>query len=465
MRWLSAAAVVLVLGYVAADVADVAPGLLTLDPATTGPAPTRPAPSDPAREPLPPAMPALATDAPAPTPEGVSRVLDPLLSVDQLGPQTSATVIDAATGDVLLDQFGTSLRVPASTAKLLTGAATLSTVGGATTLATRAVQGGSADEVVLVGGGDVMLGTGASKLDQVHGHAGLRTLAAQVAKALSAAGRSQVAVRFDDSAFAGPTVSPGWSATDLQIGFVGHITALGLDDDLAAVNHPGPADPSLAAGQAFAQALRRQGITVVGNVVRTRASADAKVLGEVRSAPVADVLGVALTTSNNTIAEVLARLTAKAMQRPATFEDSALAVMDQVQRLGVDVGGSHLTDGSGLAAGSAVTSQVLTDLLVLASGGSTPALRPLLAGLPVSGFTGTLAERFDRPLTQDAAGTVRAKTGTLTGVNSLAGTTVDADGRLLVFAVMSDRVPVGGTTLARRASDRVAAALTACGCR
>ena len=262
--------------------------------------------------------------------------------------------------------------MPASTAKLLTGAATLSTVGGATTLATQAVQGGSADEVVLVGSGDVMLGTGASKLDQVHGHAGLRTLAAQVAKSLSAAGRSRVAVRFDDSAFAGPTVSPGWSASDVQIGFVGHVTALGLDADLAAVNHPGPADPSLSAGQAFAQALRRQGITVVGDVVRTRATAGAKVLGEVRSAPVADVLGVALTTSNNTIAEVLARLTAKAMQRPATFEDSALAVMDQVQRLGVDVGGSHLTDGSGLAAGSAVTSQVLADLLVLASGGRHP---------------------------------------------------------------------------------------------
>ena len=81
VRWLSVAAVVLVLGYVVADVADVAPGLLTLDPATTGPAPTRPAPSDPPRGPLTPAMPALSTDAPVPTPEGVAQVLDPLLSV------------------------------------------------------------------------------------------------------------------------------------------------------------------------------------------------------------------------------------------------------------------------------------------------------------------------------------------------------------------------------------------------
>ena len=204
---------------------------------------------------------------------------------------------------------------------------------------------------------------------------------------------------------------------------------------------------------------------MVGKVARSRVGDGATVLGEVRSAPVADILGVALTTSNNTIAEVLARLTARAMKRPTTFEGSALAVMDQVEQLGVDVRSAHLVDGSGLGAGSLVPSRVLADLLTMSSTDHTPVLRPMLGGLPVSGFNGSLSGRFTTPPTHAAAGAVRAKTGTLTGVNALAGTTVDADGRLLVFVLMSDEVPVGGTTLARRASDRVAAALTACGCR
>jgi D-alanyl-D-alanine carboxypeptidase/D-alanyl-D-alanine-endopeptidase (penicillin-binding protein 4) len=61
---------------------------------------------------------------------------------------------------------------------------------------------------------------------------------------------------------------------------------------------------------------------------------------------------------------------------------------------------------------------------------------------------------------------VRAKTGTLTGVSALAGLVHDADGRLIVFALIADRVPGGeaGTAGSEAALDRVAAALAGCGC-
>ena len=65
----------------------------------------------------------------------------------------------------------------------------------------------------------------------------------------------------------------------------------------------------------------------------------------------------------------------------------------------------------------------LARLLQVAADPAHPALRTVLTSLPVAGFTGTLADRFTRPPSRSGAGLVRAKTGTLTGVSTLAGVT------------------------------------------
>jgi D-alanyl-D-alanine carboxypeptidase/D-alanyl-D-alanine-endopeptidase (penicillin-binding protein 4) len=66
-----------------------------------------------------------------------------------------------------------------------------------------------------------------------------------------------------------------------------------------------------------------------------------------------------------------------------------------------------------------------------------------------------------------AAGIVRAKTGTLSGVDAIAGITVDADGRALVFAFLAygspDPTVVPSPT--QEALDRLTAGLASCGCR
>ena len=460
----AAVALLAVVGYAAADALDAAPGVLTLAAPKLAVPIARPTPPDPARGTASPVLPGLSAQALAPTPAGVASALRPLLSAPALGPRVSSYVVDVATGDVLLEQGAERAMVPASTTKLLTAAAVLSTVGGSSRLATRVVQGDSPDEVVLVGGGDVLLGLGGSR-PTVAGRAGLADLALQVAEALASAGQARVVVRVDDSLFTGPSASPTWQPGDLSTGYTGRVAALGLATDRARPGRPSSADPAMTAAVAFAGALRTAGVAVAGRPARTLAPDQATVLGTVESAPVADVLGLALLESDNALAEVMARLTAHAMGRATTFHDAAIAVLDQVQELGVDVGQTRIVDGSGLGRGSVVPARVLGDVLLLAAGPDHPALRPLLAGLPVAGFNGTLAERFRSPRTRAAAGTVRAKTGTLNGAGALAGSTVDADGRLLVFVVMADRVPLAGTQAARLASDRVGAALAACGCR
>ena len=96
-----------------------------------------------------------------------------------------------------------------------------------------------------------------------------------------------------------------------------------------------------------------------------------------------------------------------------------------------------------------------------------PGLRDVIAGLPVSGVSGTMRGRFSSDATEDVVGVPRAKTGTLKAGSALAGTTVTADGRPLTFVVLVDEFPedFGGTLRARAALDRIVAALTRCGCR
>ena len=127
-----------------------------------------------------------------------------------------------------------------------------------------------------------------------------------------------------------------------------------------------------------------------------------------------------------------------------------------------------MVDGSGLSTEDRVPAKLLGALLAAASAPSSgptdlQVLRPIVAGLPVAGGDGTLDDRFT-PGSPAAAGrgVVRAKTGTLTGVSSLAGITTDTDGRLLVFALMSNGV---NPALIRPRLDAFAAQLSRCGCR
>ena len=114
-------------------------------------------------------------------------------------------------------------------------------------------------------------------------------------------------------------------------------------------------------------------------------------------------------------------------------------MLQRIADLGVSTAGAALVGSSGLGVANQVPAVTLTGVLVAAASPQHPQLRPLLSGLPVAAASGTLANRFDSGDQRFGAGIVRAKTGTLSGVNSLAGIVVDADGRLLVSR--SSRTP------------------------
>ncbi|ABS02016.1 D-alanyl-D-alanine carboxypeptidase/D-alanyl-D-alanine endopeptidase [Kineococcus radiotolerans] len=470
----AAATAVLVLagGYAGLDATGAVPGpLTTTAPPTAAPLPTAPGATRPTQADTPPVLPALDPDAPRPDPAALGGVVAPLLADPALGASVSTSVVDALTGETLLATAADVPRTPASVAKLLTAVAALHTLGPTSRATTSVVDGATPDEVVLVAGGDVLLAAGAGDPDAVDGHAGLDDLAAATAAELLAAGRTAVAVRLDDASFTGPATSPGWGSGDVAAGFVMPVAPLAVDEGRLAEGETAPrtGDPALAAARTFAAALAAHGVQVLdqgaGPVVRAAAVPGAATLASVESATTAEQVELMLTASDNTLAEVLTRRVALAADRPATFDDASRAVVDQVAALGVDVTGTSLQGGSGLGRATRVPARVVTDVLTLVAGGEHPELGAAAAGLPVAGVSGTLLERYAEPGSASAAGVVRAKTGTLTGVSSLAGYVRDADGRLLAFAVMSDGVAPGASLAARRAQDRFAAALAGCGCR
>jgi len=390
--------------------------------------------------------------APVPSRTGVAAALRRLLGAAGLGSRVRAEVLDAGDGTRLLGRGDTAPAAPASTAKLLTAAAVLA-VRPADYRIQTTVRQGRGGALVLVGGGDPTL-TGASGSSA--GAYGQAARIGDLAVQLKRAGVHWNRIVVDDSLFAGPAVSPRWAPEDVPSDYASAITAVLADGGRDA---PGDAvrsaTPDLAAGRRLATLLGRPSVPVV----RGRVPAGAAVLATVRSAPLSTLVAQMLQTSDNVIAECLARQVALAEHAQASFAGAAAAVRTVLRRLGVDPG-TGLSDGSGLAAADRVSAATLARVLRLAV--TTPRLRYLVAGLPTAAWSGTLAGRYLHGAARAGAGVVRAKTGTLTGVSALAGVVHDRDGRLLVFAFVADRA--GSTESAEVALDDLAARLAACGC-
>jgi D-alanyl-D-alanine carboxypeptidase/D-alanyl-D-alanine-endopeptidase (penicillin-binding protein 4) len=438
-------------------------------------APSPPAPSTraagPAHNPAGSALdPVLAGDKPGGplTAAELAGALAALAVAPGLGKHVGIAVADPASPALLFNDHATQGFAPASTNKVVTAVAALATLGPDKRFATRVVQtsaSAAVPAIVLVGAGDPTLSTRPPSTDPGYQPASLDDLAAQTAQALQAKGVKSVTLGYDASVFAGPALNPTWSAgyTDGNVApVVGLMTDEGRAnpaDDLSAR----VADPAATAAVQFAGRLAAHGVQVVGKP-SAAAGGSAAALASVSSPRLADLVEHMLTVSDNDLAEALLRQVALADGKPATFEGGVAAVREQLSKLGLDVKELDVLDGSGLSRQDRIAPAFLVGVLASAASDGHPDLRAALTGLPVAGFTGTLAEggRYQSAQSVAGAGLVRAKTGSLAGVASLAGLVRDSSGQLLVFALMADQA--SDETAARAALDRIATTLAGCGC-
>ena len=194
-------------GYCAADITDVAPGLLTLKPVTA------PVFADPATAKSGGTIAGALNANKAIDSTAASALVNELLSAQGVGNDTSV-IIEAAQGTVAAEHESNTPREPASTLKTLTALAASSTLNMASTLDTQVFLTQSDDgtnTLTLKGNGDMLLSAGDSDANHTNGRAGLNTLAKATVAALAQRGITSVNLEYDDTLFGDSRIPAGLS--------------------------------------------------------------------------------------------------------------------------------------------------------------------------------------------------------------------------------------------------------------
>lgn len=418
----------------------------------------------------------LPAHAPTPDPGALAAILDPLASAAPVGDLTGV-VVDNATGQPLWSRDALRARTPASTTKLLTGLAAHLAVPADARLRTT-LAAAAEDTLVVIPGGDVTM----TKAAESTFFPGAATLDQLVDLARST-GQQWKRVVVAPGPYEGPDMAESWDEADIGAGYLTRAQPWMLD--------AGRVDPteneSTREGQpAYAAAVelaKRLGLDDKAVTMSPDPVSVTSEIGAVESATLAERSRSVSDDSDNVGADALCHELAMhrtgiaaappvhdgqagwsdPAQRVAITE-STTAVLDTLRSAGIDMRDTALSDCSGMSGDNRISPQVLVDVLRFAARPeAAQAERSLLETLPVAGGTGTLATRYGAGSPEaGGAGWVRAKTGTLTGVSTLAGVVTTGDGRSLSFALMS-----AGTSPAdaRPGLDRIAAALRGCGCR
>jgi len=250
-------------------------------------------------------------------------------------------VVDPVTGTVLWDRNSATPVTPASTTKVLTSAAALLSLDHNLRLSTKIVQGADPGTVILVGGGDTTitnlpLGTDSPLYP---GAAHVDDLVAQVKKAAPGVKKVQV----DLTLFKGATTAPGWEAGDAPSTYATQMSPVMADG--GRINPKDNNSQRTAnAGSALAQSIASKlGASAGGQATAPK---DAKVLGEVKSAPLTELVSDLMELSDDVLAEAVARQVALANGEEASYAGGARATIKVLKDHGFDVSGERHQAGA-----------------------------------------------------------------------------------------------------------------------
>ncbi len=348
-------------------------------------------------------------------------------------------------------------------------------------------SGSNLRKIVLRGNGDMLLGVGENDWSHVNGRAGLTTLAKRTAAALKLDNIHEVSLSLDDSLFGAKRAPALVYETDTERRFYAETSSMAIDDarqrdlqilgiDADAITDFPLSDPhpALSVGQVFARLLIKQGIEVRNYSEKTDKKAEnstenssnnsknsedenksedsqnpeievsetrplisenSRLLAQVSSAPLNEVMSYMLRLSDNTLAEEFGRLTAIASHKSNSPKGAVQAVEEGLRKLKISTRGLNMSDCSGLSPKSHVLVTTLAKVQVLNinadSGGAASS-----EGLSLPGLVGTSRKRL---ADESAAGLLRVKTGSLSEVSSMSGNVSRKSGGVLTFAVVANQ--------------------------
>ncbi|MBT2679934.1 D-alanyl-D-alanine carboxypeptidase/D-alanyl-D-alanine-endopeptidase [Bacillus sp. ISL-35] len=195
-------------------------------------------------------------------------------------------------------------------------------------------------------------------------------------------------------------------------------------------------DPTRYAGTLFKKALEDQGIQIVGKIKDGEATDDMPVLIFHKSMPLADLMVPFMKLSNNGHAEALVKELGKAVHGDGSWEKGLEVMAEELKSFGIDTHQILIRDGSGISHVNLIPANEITKLLYEVQGEKWfPVFKDSLpaAGAKDRMVGGTMRNRLKE---EAKLVTVQAKTGSLTGVSTLAGYVEKPGGETLIFTIM-----------------------------